>query len=1163
MKKLVMLLTIILTVSLRAGTFSVDNTQDDENIPNTLRWAIKQCNLNVGPDTIIFAISDTFPLFSSLELTDNGTVIIGTVSGALKPEVSIVNDFAVAQGIVVRGSNCVLAYLNIRGFSSTGVFIEGSRKDKIIGCYIGTSLDGLSANSITANGMGIFIYGGGAGNIVIGDPFNANGRNIISGNLSSGIVINNNVDSCLIVGNYIGLNATGTLALPNGGGGIELLAGTNNNVIGWTTPAGRNVISGNSGTAINNSGTNLSVLNNIIGLNANGTAMVPNIGGHGVYSGGKNTIIGLPGAGNIIAGNNASGIYLDASDSAIVQGNFIGTDITGSINFGNSNSGVRMLLSKFCLIGGTTPGSRNVISGNHDGIVIQSGTHNKISGNYIGLKADGLASLGNSFYGILLSSNGIDSVCFNTIGDTVPEGRNVISGNAVNGISLYNRSVTHNAILGNYIGTDANGTAAIPNNQPGIILQRGPKHNKIGNGLASGRNIISGNTVVHGIWIVQSDSNMVSGNFIGTNPTGTTALRNNIGIVIDSSKAIAVSKNLISGNTQEGLLLENGALVRVEDNIIGADATGNLPIPNGSGVRSGIFISKRSRIDSAISNRIAFNDGYGILVDGPATDSSIFYQNAIFKNSLGGTVFQNGAQKNIAPPRITNVTVDGTVSGYSAPNAFVQIYADSVPSNQGRFLLGTTVADDAGNWTKQVNFSAGNVLTALQDSAQNTSAFSTPVGFISLTGSLSILPSSTIDFGNVEIGSSTSQTVRLASQSDNIRLNSTASALSDPFQMQPLLILPDTLKLGVDTISLTFDFEPNITGQFKDTLVLLTSSGEFSIILQGQGIEVDHQVPTLSIKLLRSTVAQDYVDIITSSDEDLSELTGRLALDNTIDVIPSHIGTSNQLFSTTYRLAEGILTITMIGKDLAGNSATQTRTYTVSAFSKNYFSMKYSTIELSATHSIPQTGFVMLAAVPANKGLSKTNATSEWTQIGNKFQFFTTADFSEGQFMNLRSYYDQNEVAKLKANYTDFDERKIGLYHYSEENSSWMYLGGEGYQMQVNAKITKVGEIAAFYNPDHVVLPKSLELSQNYPNPFNPTTAIRFGLPEEGRVVLTVYNILGQKIKELVNEARSAGYHQVDWNGKNESGVQVASGVYIYRLETISGVKMKKMLLIK
>jgi len=84
------------------------------------------------------------------------------------------------------------------------------------------------------------------------------------------------------------------------------------------------------------------------------------------------------------------------------------------------------------------------------------------------------------------------------------------------------------------------------------------------------------------------------------------------------------------------------------------------------------------------------------------------------------------------------------------------------------------------------------------------------------------------------------------------------------------------------------------------------------------------------------------------------------------------------------------------------------------------------------------------------------------------------------------------------------------------------------------------------------------ELSQNYPNPFNPTTTISFILPESSNVLLIVYNTIGQKITELVNEFQEAGFHTINFNGEN-----LPSGIYFYRLETKNKVEIRKMLLIK
>ncbi|MBN2012767.1 T9SS type A sorting domain-containing protein, partial [candidate division KSB1 bacterium] len=95
-------------------------------------------------------------------------------------------------------------------------------------------------------------------------------------------------------------------------------------------------------------------------------------------------------------------------------------------------------------------------------------------------------------------------------------------------------------------------------------------------------------------------------------------------------------------------------------------------------------------------------------------------------------------------------------------------------------------------------------------------------------------------------------------------------------------------------------------------------------------------------------------------------------------------------------------------------------------------------------------------------------------------------------------------------------------------------------------------------NPTDPSLPTAYELSQNYPNPFNPTTSIRYAVPVNGNVTLSVYNLMGQKVATLVNEFRVAGYHTAQLDGSN-----LASGVYIYRLEAGNTVMNKKLMLLK
>ncbi len=108
------------------------------------------------------------------------------------------------------------------------------------------------------------------------------------------------------------------------------------------------------------------------------------------------------------------------------------------------------------------------------------------------------------------------------------------------------------------------------------------------------------------------------------------------------------------------------------------------------------------------------------------------------------------------------------------------------------------------------------------------------------------------------------------------------------------------------------------------------------------------------------------------------------------------------------------------------------------------------------------------------------------------------------------------------------------------------------------AAVTSVKQI------NHADLPKSFELQQNYPNPFNPTTSIGFSLAETGNVRLEIYNMLGQRVRTLMNRPMIAGHHEVTWDAKDDLGRTVAAGVYFYRLKTQDNLKfVKKMVLMK
>jgi len=94
-------------------------------------------------------------------------------------------------------------------------------------------------------------------------------------------------------------------------------------------------------------------------------------------------------------------------------------------------------------------------------------------------------------------------------------------------------------------------------------------------------------------------------------------------------------------------------------------------------------------------------------------------------------------------------------------------------------------------------------------------------------------------------------------------------------------------------------------------------------------------------------------------------------------------------------------------------------------------------------------------------------------------------------------------------------------------------------------------------------VPNQFHLAQNFPNPFNPSTTIRWSLPRDADVRLTIYNLLGQPVRTLVNGRREAGRHQAAWDGLNDRFIPVASGVYLMQLITPDNTATRKMLLLR
>lgn len=442
-------------VAAQAAPFTVTNTGDSGS--GSLRQAILDANANAGSDTINFnipggGIKTITPAGALPEITEGVTIDGYSQPGATANTLAVGNDAVILIELdLVNDAN--LFGLRVTGGATTirglainrggqAITLEGTGGSNVEGCFIGTDPGGTQD---LGNATGVYV---GAPNSTIGGTSLAQ-RNLISGNPSHAVYFSTGTGQ-LLQGNYIGTDKNGTAAI--GGGGVAVV-GDSGVTIGGANAATANLISGNGSTGIVINSTAPSVVQgNFIGTNATGTAALGNVGNGGihVFNSDGNLIGGTtPGAGNLVSRNAPFGILIFGGSTNTMQGNFIGTNAAGTAAIGNG-AGVSIEdASHDNLVGGTAAASRNLISGNvGSGVVINVAANNfanRVEGNFIGTQANGTSALGNGTAGI-----GVTSGVNQSIGGTAAGAGNVIAFNGAGGV-LVASPAAGIAILGNQI----------------------------------------------------------------------------------------------------------------------------------------------------------------------------------------------------------------------------------------------------------------------------------------------------------------------------------------------------------------------------------------------------------------------------------------------------------------------------------------------------------------------------------------------------------------------------------------------------------------------------------------------------------------------------------------------------------------------------------------
>jgi len=373
----------------------------------SLREAITAANNTTGADTINFAIPvatdpgcDTGSGVCTIQPGGNGLPTITqpvTIDGTTQPTfqttpvIEIDGSLATvdATGLAINVGSSTIRGLVINRFAgNSDIVMWGAGGNVVEGNFLGVDASG-TFNQGTTNSVHVYAI---SGNTIGGTTTAA--RNVISGNTNPAVALNAGAWNNLVVGNFIGTDLTGTVALGNDGNDIVTLDSPDNTIGGTTA-----------------------------------------------------------GTGNLVAGNQdpdfaSVGLGYPASTGNLVQGNFVGTDVTGAIDLGGASFGVYIADGSNNTIGGTTPTATNLISGGESsGVGIATGSGNFVQGNLIGTQIDGVTPLPNSSHGVLIYSNAAD----NLVGGRAAGAGNTIAHNEASGVDLRGDAGTGNTVTGNSI----------------------------------------------------------------------------------------------------------------------------------------------------------------------------------------------------------------------------------------------------------------------------------------------------------------------------------------------------------------------------------------------------------------------------------------------------------------------------------------------------------------------------------------------------------------------------------------------------------------------------------------------------------------------------------------------------------------------------------------
>jgi len=1132
----------------------------DQAVSNTIGGAAQDCrNVISGNTESGVLIEDSGTERNNIWANFIGTDRNGTKEVENKYGIKIGNS---ADSNFVGGTSLEKRNV-ISGNSNIGVFIDGTgtQNNRVTGNYIGTNKTGTDS---LKSRYGVWLSGGASSNYIGGKTVSE--RNIISGNSQAGIFIGM-AESNFVMGNYIGTDEKGTGKLPNQYG-VYIQSGASLNVIGGYNENERNIISGNSadGIGLIDVESNM-VLGNFIGTSKDGDKPLANEkNGITISNGASENWIGTyEGGGNVISGNGSNGILLmeDANKNEILD-NYIGTDNTASKAVANEEHGIKMF--RKCIenhIGGKVVGEvlqikGNILSGNKkSGLAIVGygfgkPTENYVLDNLIGTNKDGTIAIANEEHGIEIVGGAND----NWIG-SYQGGRNIISGNKKNGVLIKGFETLHNIVIGNYIGTKNSGEERLPNEENGIEIADKARISWIGGARASGklrlkRNIISGNNK-NGIWLHNNgtEHNYILDNYIGTDKSGKKRVENKeYGIKISGQASdnwvgtYEGGGNLISGNRRSGVLITGKATDRNEilDSYIGTNNTGMEALPNdehGVEISNGPFATRVGGFvfdDLARGNLISGNKMNGVLIKGKSPNNDVMANYIGTNLNLTGKLSngQNGVEVNggALSNYIGSFVHHGNVIGGNGQNGIYIVGPRTGSTAILKNFIGTDMDGQKilGNTGYGVSMATGSIRTYVE-----RNNIWCNYGSIKDNGMDSYINGNSIKFNTHNTG------IHLDNSTATIVGNDISDDEGDGIICEngskPIIKKNNIYSnqgYGIDNLDQTtaINAQDNWWGDasgpggsgpgsgdeingavnydnWRESLVALVVAPWTDTLFIASG-----QVDSVRCSFINWQNPSDILDVNISESFDWL-----MSPNNFIINLGDTLRSSVQL---RFNVPENSPIGSIDKIKIAVNSQLNPLFVDSDSFLVYVYDQLLMEISISPdsiklrpgeTHKFSVTGFDSLGQT--------LEVPVIWTATGGTID--TTGLYTAGNVTGMFEVTATDPISGMTA--------------------------------------TAVVEIV----PDTPVednrtnrMPTHFGLGQNHPNPFNPETTISFSVKEPCHVVLKVYDIRGREIMTLVDELRAPGFYRVTFDARN-----LPTGLYIYAIQMKDFYDVKKMLLLE